>query len=170
MWETIYSVRLGKELQMSKGGNKLMKAITIIQPWATLIALGEKKFESRSWATKYRGPLAIHAGKKIEKEICKQEPFKSVLAKHGYTAESLPVSVVVAIGNLTACYEVGQVDISQKEADLRWTDRIIRWQEFDFGWYEYGRFAWELLDVKALDQPIPAKGQLGLWNYEEIPL
>jgi hypothetical protein len=46
-----------------------MKAITIIQPWATLIALGEKKFETRSWTTKYRGPLAIHAGMKWGKWI-----------------------------------------------------------------------------------------------------
>ncbi|WP_342351939.1 ASCH domain-containing protein [Lysinibacillus boronitolerans] len=30
-----------------------MKAITIKQPWATLIALGEKRFETRSWQTKY---------------------------------------------------------------------------------------------------------------------
>ena len=41
-----------------------MKAITIIQPWATLIALGEKQFETRSWFTKHRGELAIHAGKR----------------------------------------------------------------------------------------------------------
>ncbi|WP_409175497.1 hypothetical protein [Brevibacillus fortis] len=33
-----------------------MKAITIHQPFATLIALGEKRFETRGWATRYRGP------------------------------------------------------------------------------------------------------------------
>lgn len=43
-----------------------MKVISIIQPWATLIALGEKKFETRSWKTKYHGELAIHAIKKID--------------------------------------------------------------------------------------------------------
>ncbi|MDX5091650.1 ASCH domain-containing protein, partial [Lactobacillus crispatus] len=77
-----------------------MKAITIHQPWATLIALGEKQFETRSWETKYRGPLAIHAGKKVDKEICLEEPFRSVLAKHGITAEILPTGAVVAIANL----------------------------------------------------------------------
>lgn len=40
-----------------------MKAITIRQPWAGLIAVGEKVYETRSWPTKYRGPIAIHAGK-----------------------------------------------------------------------------------------------------------
>jgi hypothetical protein len=47
-----------------------MKVISIIQPWATLIAIGEKKFETRSWSTKYRGELAIHASKKIDKAAC----------------------------------------------------------------------------------------------------
>ena len=38
-----------------------MKAITIWQPWATLLPLGVKLYETRSWATSYRGPIAIHA-------------------------------------------------------------------------------------------------------------
>lgn len=45
-----------------------MKAITIRQPWASLIALGEKKIETRSWQTKYRGPILIHAGKSVDKK------------------------------------------------------------------------------------------------------
>jgi hypothetical protein len=85
--------------------------------------------------------LAIHAGKKVDKSICQEELFRSVLAKHGYTADNLPTGAILAIENLTACYEVGQVDTFQKEADLRWTERIIWGQEFDFGWYEDGRFA-----------------------------
>lgn len=39
-----------------------MKTLTLHQPWASLIAMGVKKIETRSWGTKYRGPLAIHAG------------------------------------------------------------------------------------------------------------
>lgn len=41
-----------------------MKAVTISQPFATLVALGAKTLETRSWATKHRGDLAIHAGQK----------------------------------------------------------------------------------------------------------
>jgi hypothetical protein len=40
-----------------------MKAITLHQPWATLVAIEQKKIETRSWPTSYRGPLAIHAAK-----------------------------------------------------------------------------------------------------------
>lgn len=41
-----------------------MRALTLHQPWASLIAIGEKTIETRSWSTQYRGPLAIHAAKR----------------------------------------------------------------------------------------------------------
>lgn len=41
-----------------------MKAITLWQPWASLLACGAKGYETRSWATSYRGQIAIHAAKK----------------------------------------------------------------------------------------------------------
>lgn len=57
-----------------------MKAITLWQPWASLIAIGAKKYETRSWKTNYRGPIAIHAAKK---DPCKMpilvEPFETAL-------------------------------------------------------------------------------------------
>lgn len=43
-----------------------MKALTISQPFASLIASGEKWIENRIWYTSYRGPLAIHAGKGLQ--------------------------------------------------------------------------------------------------------
>lgn len=47
-----------------------MKVITIKQPWATLIAKGYKEYEFRTWKTKYRGDILIHAGNlKIQKYI-----------------------------------------------------------------------------------------------------
>lgn len=46
-----------------------MKAISLWQPWASLVAVGAKKIETRSWATKYRGSLAIHATKKWNLEL-----------------------------------------------------------------------------------------------------
>ncbi|MEK3688583.1 ASCH domain-containing protein [Paenibacillus sp. FSL R10-2736] len=73
-----------------------MKCLTIRQPWATLIALGEKQIETRSWPTSYRGDLAIHAGMQVDKAICKTEPYQSVLARHGYTADNLPSGVILA--------------------------------------------------------------------------
>ena len=51
-----------------------MKVLTLHQPWASLIALGVKAIETRSWSTKYRGPLAIHAGVKKPRNVWAQEP------------------------------------------------------------------------------------------------
>jgi hypothetical protein len=59
-----------------------MKALSLWQPWATLIALKKKQIETRSWRTTYRGPLAIHAAKSYPQEardLCSTEPFYSVL-------------------------------------------------------------------------------------------
>lgn len=46
-----------------------MKCISLWQPWATLMAIGAKRIETRSWPTSHRGPLAIHAAKKRPSEI-----------------------------------------------------------------------------------------------------
>jgi hypothetical protein len=59
-----------------------MKAITILQPWASLIACGAKQIETRRWATSYRGPIAIHTGKQWEmyrRKLTYQDPFHSAL-------------------------------------------------------------------------------------------
>ena len=42
-----------------------MRALSVRQPWASLIASGRKTVELRSWATKYRGPLLILAGSSV---------------------------------------------------------------------------------------------------------
>jgi hypothetical protein len=142
-----------------------MKVISIIQPWATLIAIGEKKFETRSWSTKYRGELAIHASKKIDKAACRREPFRSVLAQHGYTEANLPVGVILARCKLDDSLLVREDNGTSAIIGFSYE---INGNEYSFGDYSKGRFAWELIDVKALDQPIPAKGQLGLWEYPQI--
>ncbi|HEY1417902.1 MAG TPA: ASCH domain-containing protein [Myxococcaceae bacterium] len=46
-----------------------MRAITIRQPWAELIVRGEKDVENRSWRTRHRGPLLIHAGGRAHREL-----------------------------------------------------------------------------------------------------
>lgn len=45
-----------------------MKALSIMQPWASMIVFGFKPVENRTWSTGHRGPTLIHAGKKVDKE------------------------------------------------------------------------------------------------------
>ncbi|WP_339189755.1 ASCH domain-containing protein [Paenibacillus sp. FSL P2-0121] len=142
-----------------------MKSITIIQPWATLIALREKRFETRSWATKHRGELAIHAGKKIDKDACEVPEIKAALARHGYTANILPTGAVVATATMVFPHEV------EEDKDciaVLSNDEIVQGDEIWFGDFSKGRFAWELANVQRLPDPILAKGQQGLWNWEGV--
>ncbi|MFC3750184.1 ASCH domain-containing protein [Paenibacillus sp. GCM10012306] len=133
-----------------------MRCLTIRQPWATLVALGEKNYETRSWRTSYCGELAIHAGLKIDKAACRREPIQSILAKHGYTEENLPTGVIIAIGKLKECHGITGLNSVAQQIDEH---------ERAFGDYTEGRFAWELEDVRALVHPVLAKGRLGFWEY-----
>ncbi|AIQ54527.1 ASCH domain-containing protein [Paenibacillus sp. FSL R7-0331] len=148
-----------------------MKAITIKQPWATLMALGEKRFETRGWQTKHRGELAIHAGKQVDRDACEIPKIKKALARHGYTADNLPTGAVIAIAELKECFGIRRDvlgGVVALEADTRKTHFNTLDKEFAFGWFESGRYAWELAGVQQLPQPIPAKGQLSIWNWEGV--
>lgn len=145
-----------------------MKAITIKQPWATLIALGEKQFETRSWQTKHRGPIAIHAGKSIDKDACEDSWIKGVLAEHGVTSwKQLPTGVVLATVNLEECFKVGETLGHASVLRAGELLKTINGLEVAFGDYTEGRFAWELTNLQVLPEPVPAKGQLSLWEWEE---
>jgi hypothetical protein len=154
-----------------------MKAITIIQPWATLAAIGEKGFETRSWPTKRRGDIAIHAGKKVDREACEVPEIKAALSRHGYTADNLPTGAVVAIAHLLECWKWDSKDrvllrhkpIIEYETVGKVENSLeISEKEKAFGWFGHGRYAWQLDNVRMLPDPKPAKGQQGLWNWEEV--
>lgn len=141
-----------------------MKAITIIQPWATLIALGEKRFETRSWPTKHRGPIAVHAGKKLDKDAIQDPVIYQAILKHGFRhMRDMPLGAVVAVADLTECYQ--SVD--------EWSDGYVldngvyvATPEWCFGDFTPGRYAWEMSNVQQLAEPVPVKGQQRLWNWD----
>jgi len=137
-----------------------MKALTLMQPWATLVAIGAKKIETRSWPTKYRGPLAIHASKRFPKEFKRllgEEPFFSVLYKAGYANPiNHALGAIIAICQLIEVWENNDPFLMP-----------ISSQERAFGDYRPGRYMWLLKDIKKLDKPISIKGSLGLWEWKE---
>lgn len=153
-----------------------MRAITLWQPWATLVAIGAKRIETRSWTTSYRGPLAIHAAATMPPEgrdaVCR-EPFVKALADAGINpfagkriGDDLPRGVIVATCELADCIEI--------EHGTLWPDgwmtdaRIPPPEpEHSFGDYRAGRFAWLLTDVRVLTPPVPAKGKQALWEWDD---
>lgn len=157
-----------------------MKAITLWQPYASLIAFGAKPHETRSWGTSYRGPIAIHAGLKpaheldgiTSKAICKAfdwpyEPYKTDIAP---LIRKFPHGAVIAIATLTECWQVIKhtaTAVILRQSNGIGEDKIpIDTPYLMFGDYSIGRYIWELADIRVLPIPIPAKGKQGLWNWE----
>ncbi len=152
-----------------------MKALTLYQPRASLVALREKKIETRSWATNYRGLLAIHAAQQGDFDLCRQRPFVEALNKHGIVmVNDMPVGSIVAIVNLVDCFKVRALrpvkrkGIIVQTAFLEAGNRLLEvdGNELAFGDYTPGRFAWILEDIKPVHPPISAKGHQRLWNWE----
>ena len=145
-----------------------MKAITLTQPWATLVAIGAKRFETRSWATGFRGPLAIHAAKGFPracKELCSEPEFVDALASINARFSDLPLGCVVATVTLVGCFKMGTAD-APCTADLTRHFDVSHFPECRFGDFSEGRFAWVFDNLKKLHEPIPAKGALGLWEWK----
>ena len=174
-----------------------MKAITLTQPWATLVAIGAKRIETRSWATSYRGPLAIHAaaglgpvgGVRGLVNLVGQPIFQVALAPDahggGYWDEiadavrELPRGAIVAVCELLDCIPTQHPGVANEPGKPWFTGARkgvgqhyyevpppLDSNEYAFGDYTPGRYAWLLANVRALPEPIPAKGALSLWNYD----
>jgi hypothetical protein len=119
-----------------------MKAITLWQPWASLIPLGLKRYETRSWGTDYRGPLLIHAAKRQMDSGAiagwlNVQRIAYIDSKHGDHLD-LPIEKIIAIAQLTDCIRMSQEFIdAQSEIEIACGD----WQ--------VGRYAWKLENVQS---------------------
>lgn len=125
-----------------------MKALTIKQPWAQLIIEGYKKYEFRSWKTKYRGKILIHAGMSLERDMASR--FKDYNLTYTKGA-------IIGEATLEDCILVDK----EFNEELRKINPLV-----------YGRsnhvetYAWKLTNIVKYGKPIEIKGQLGLWNYK----
>lgn len=142
-----------------------MKVLTEIQPYATLIDIGEKQIETRSWKTHYRGELGIHAGKKIDYEACNKPEIKAALARHGYTdPSSLPTGKILCTCNVFDCVQMKGI-----AEDVTVPGYKLSTKEKAFGHYAEGRFAFVLANIKRFKNPVPAIGKLNMWEWDGIP-
>jgi hypothetical protein len=152
--------------------NDQMKVISLLQPWATLVVIGAKKIETRSWNTKFTGPLLIHASanKKLAEEVIYKFPFNKVLVNHFNRVrepaiEDLPFGAIIGSVDMVATFSTNdlltQKTISKKEKVWHLTD-----EELAFGDYSCDRYGWLLENAQQFAIPIPAKGSLSLWDYD----
>jgi activating signal cointegrator 1 len=135
-----------------------MRAVSVMQPWATLIVHGCKRLETRPWATGHRGPVAIHASKSFPaaaRALCRIEPFRTLLANVGYPDwRDLPAGKVLGVAEVVGCTRVEEL------AAVTELERLLG----DFG---PGRWAWALTAASPLPTPVPFRGQLGFYDVPD---
>jgi hypothetical protein len=134
-----------------------MKTLSICQPWVTLVILGIKRLETRSWRTSRRGRIAIHASRAFTQEaqrLCGEEPFRSALEAAGFRgADDLPLGALLGTVELVGCTAADDLNLDALDA-----------AELAFGDFGPGRWAWELRHPQPLDAPVPFRGRLGFFE------
>ena len=141
------------------------KVLSVINPWAGLLCLGQKHFETRSFNTSHRGTLLIHSSGRLKKPESK-ELLIWLYANMDKFPEFKGKDHLQDICSQTGVI-IGSVDIvdtfSTNDAEaLKQIDEI----ELRFGNYERDRWFWKCENPVLFDKPIIAKGNLGFWKFE----
>ena len=131
-----------------------MKVITIKQPFATLIAKGFKEYEFRTWKTKYRGEILIHAGKSIDKTAMKRFEYLNL---------DYPLGKIIAKANLRDCVKVDD----QLRELLSQKDPIVYLGVINRTSKDWDGYGFKLENIKEIT-PIDINGKLSLWDYDYI--
>ena len=124
-----------------------LKVLTLRQPWATLVSEGIKRYEFRSWKTKYRGKVLIHAGTGIDKEDMKK--YKNMNLE--FTSRK-----ILAVVEIEDCLEL----------DEELNNKIISENNIAYGNKVRTGYAWKLNNIKKINYDKEVNGQLGLWNID----
>ena len=133
-----------------------MKALSLLQPWASLVVMGIKQWETRSWSTAYRGELLIHASKgKKAASLVRNPPFSTYIPQFS----ALPFGALIGQVWLEEVVRVEDLFASPERMES------MTIEERAFGHYERGRWCWILSNPITFRRPIPVNGTLGLWEY-----
>lgn len=163
-----------------------MRAITVLQPWASLLAHGIKTWETRSWRlpAKYiydparpsreneETAIVIHAGKS-RRGLANMSP--DVLVELGLPAhhvERLPFGAAIATARIWECAQIKTILIHRDgrmsvQAMNRWrscTHIGISDVEKRLGKFAEGRWMWKVGSVELLEEPVPCRGYQRLWR------
>ena len=146
------------------------RAISLIQPWASLVIWQLKQLETRSFPTKYRGHLLIHASKSkprwareasehVKKRRNRPQPvpdphIMAALEARGISFDDLPRGQVLGYCQLQGVQQIGTELQPEDLSDA----------EVAFGDYSPGRYAWQLGEIQEFAEHFPAKGSLSFWD------
>lgn len=144
-----------------------MKTLTVKNPYAYLVCSGIKPIENRTWPTKFRGKVLIHAS---AKPVNMRVP-SAVFLSTQWNALSFDQRVLVRSNTLTNSAIIGSVEIVDcvVNHDSIWAEKTamaylgkltIECQKPVYNWV--------LANPVLFPEPIPAKGKLSFWDYPNI--
>jgi hypothetical protein len=149
-----------------------MKALSLWQPWASLMALGLKRIETRGWYMRHRGPLVIASTKTWNRDVLKamhdanrpsciedesdwRRMIDRLLSRGVKTLGDLPLGAALCIVNVVDCVPTNEAIMTVGE------------DERAFGDYRLGRWAIFTELVRTFEKPVPCRGSQGLWEFDE---
>ena len=153
-----------------------MYAITLHQPWATLIALGIKAVETRSWPVPGRllgQVIAVHAGKRVVRRPGDRIEQKLRIRLWEDWIRTIPAGAVLATVTLAGMAQVEYVDpmtghaVHDGRTEVGCAAGTGRTPIDPWGDFSAGRWLWFLNDVESLPEPIPAVGRQSFWRWVE---
>lgn len=146
-----------------------MKAITIKQPWASLIVEGIKDVENRTWPTKFRGRVLIHAGANPVKFIA----LGDILTQQQFDFFKGNISPFIGnhLGAIIGSVEIvdcviNHTSIWAEKSYFNVTSNPLPLEEENEP--DYIVYNWVLANPIKFEKPIPAKGKLSFWDYPNI--
>ena len=136
-----------------------MKALSVFQPWASLVAAGVKRIDTRCWRTGYRGTVAIYALDKYPQfsalNLCEMPSVRAALAGQGIDRlGKLPLGAIVGTVELVDCRRVEDLN-----------PMLVTPRENLLGNYSPGRWAWVFRGAVRFRTPVAAAGGTGLWEW-----
>lgn len=129
-----------------------MRCISLWQPWASAIFLGYKTIETRSWETKYRGELLIHAAKTFPASARR---FAEVELAVGRGLERFPLGAILGV------VELESIGATEDQ------DYFISALERRYGDFSWGRFGWQLTNIRPFKEPIGYSGRQGIFTVPD---
>lgn len=139
-----------------------MKALSVRQPWAWLIAHGYKPIENRrNWLmSSFRGELAIHASQSVsraEHEDCVDFLISCGLPGEVPPYQHYPLGSIVCVVNVADCIAARQVGES-------YADTLQRCPAHAQPWWDQDQSGLLLDSVRRLKTAVRCKGMLGIWR------
>lgn len=148
-----------------------MKALTIWQPWASLIMIGAKPWEWRGWALpKYMidREMVIHAGARPVRPAEIAELIEDLM--HGDTSLISDVALPLLRDTARASYPLsaglGTVILRAPIPAGVWAAEHDK-SGLDSDRVDHSKWAWPVTDIKPFARPVPCRGAQGFWNYPE---